>query len=52
MPKMSKQARETTKTVVIAVLVTAIVAFIAGTQYQESNSSKVQAAVIQATSKK
>jgi uncharacterized protein (UPF0333 family) len=55
MTKPSKQAIETVKTVVIAVLVTSIVAFVAGMRYQanvhSSTEAKVSQAVAQASPK-
>lgn len=45
MSKPSKQAIETVKTVAIAVLITAIVAFIGGMQFQSREHAQVQAAV-------
>lgn len=41
MPKVNKQAVETAKTVVIAVLITAIVAFIGGMRYAEHQEARV-----------
>lgn len=46
MPKLNKTAVETTKTVVIAILVTGIGAFIGGMQYQERISAQVHAAQV------
>lgn len=45
--KPVKQSRtiETIKTIVIAILITAVVAFIAGMRYAESEQAKVDAAV-------
>lgn len=45
MKKIKKEAVETFKTVVIAVLVTAVVAFIAGMRYADNQNAEVQAAV-------
>ena len=41
MPKVNKQAVETAKTVIIAVLITAIVAFIGGMRYAEHQEARV-----------
>lgn len=46
MPK--KQTVETVKTVVIAVLVTAIIAFVGGMRYHARETAQVKAAVIEA----
>jgi hypothetical protein len=43
--KPKKQTIETIKTVTIAVLVTAVIAFIAGVQYQESRQHEIDTAV-------
>lgn len=45
MKKLNKQTVETAKTVVIAVLVSAIVAFISGMAYANKQQSKVDNAV-------
>lgn len=45
MKKISKQSVETFKTVLIAVLVTAVIAFVAGMRYADQQQQKVQAAV-------
>lgn len=52
MTKPSRGAVETVKTVLIAVLVTAIVAFVGGMHYQSGQNAKVMSAVTNATSKK
>ncbi len=41
MPKVNKQAVETVKTVVIAVLITGIVAFVGGMKYAEHQEARV-----------
>lgn len=41
--KLSKETRETTKTIVIAVLLTAIIAFVGGMKYQTHYVSQVKA---------
>lgn len=51
MTKPSKQSIETAKTVVIAVLITAIVAFVGGMKYHAHQTAQVRSAVIEATSK-
>ena len=43
--KLSKQTIETIKTVVIAVLVTMVVAFVCGMKYQVHNQSAIDSAV-------
>lgn len=48
----SRNAIETVKTVVIAVLITGVVAFVGGMYFQGHLSAQVQAAVVEATSKK
>lgn len=45
MKKINKQAVETFKTVLIAVLVTAVVAFIAGMRYADTQQEKINQAV-------
>ena len=45
MKKISKQSVETFKTVLIAILVTAVVAFVAGMRYADNQNAEVQAAV-------
>jgi type II secretory pathway pseudopilin PulG len=45
MPKLNKGTLETVKTVLIAVLITGIVAFVAGTRYQASQDTRVTAQV-------
>ena len=45
MKKINKTTVETVKTVLIAILVTAVVAFIAGMRYADNQNAKVQAAV-------
>lgn len=52
MTKPSKTTVETVKTVLIAVLVTGVVAFIGGMHYQSAQNAQVKAAVVEATSKK
>lgn len=47
----SKEAVETTKTVVIFVLITAIIAFVGGMRYQSREQAQVRSAVAEATSK-
>ena len=45
MPKLNKQAIETVKTVVIAVLLSAMVAFVAGVKYEQIAQSEIDEAV-------
>lgn len=45
MKKINKQSVETFKTVVIAILITAVIAFVAGMQYANKQNAKVEAAV-------
>ena len=45
MKKINKQSVETFKTVVIAILITAVIAFVAGMRYADNQNNKVQAAV-------
>lgn len=45
MKKINKQAVETFKTVLIAILVTAVVAFVAGMRYADNQNAKLEAAV-------
>lgn len=45
MKKINKQAVETFKTVLIAILITAVVAFVAGMRYADQQNQKVKAAV-------
>lgn len=52
MTKPSKTTVETVKTVIIAVLVTAVVAFLGGMHYQNKINVQVKSAVVEATSKK
>lgn len=52
MTQVSRQTVETIKTVVIAVLITAVAAFIGGMHYQNANNARVHAAVVEATTKK
>ncbi len=47
---MNKQVIETVKTVVIAVLITGVVAFVCGMNYQSNRQAEVQSAVEQAQS--
>jgi hypothetical protein len=46
--KVPKQTIETTKTVVIAVLITGVIAFVGGMQYQSSLQAQTNAQVKQA----
>lgn len=48
MAKLNKSTVETIKTVVIAVLVSSIVAFIAGNVYANKQNGKLEAARVQA----
>lgn len=50
--KLSKQTIETIKTVVIAVLVTLVVAFVCGMKYQAHNQAVIDNAVKSAVSVK
>ena len=45
MPKINKTTIETVKTVVIAVLVTAVIMFVTGMQYQARQTAKTDAKV-------
>lgn len=45
MPKINKQTVETVKTVVIAVLVTGAIAFVAGMQYNARENAQADARV-------
>lgn len=48
MPKLNKQTVETAKTVVIAVLITGIVAFIGGMKYAQHQEARVTQAAVTA----
>lgn len=49
---MLKTHKETIKTIVIAVLVSGIIAFVAGVRYEQSQQMKVEKAVKQAQASK
>lgn len=45
MKKINKQSVETFKTVLIAILITGVIAFVAGMRYANEQNAKVEAAV-------
>lgn len=45
---MTKERKETLKTIVIAVLISSIIAFVAGVRYEKSQQADLQSALKQA----